>query len=217
MESRRLKSDYNVDFIGFMDLIKSALVNEWGSDAPIFTMRRPKATDSKTVEFPQIIYSLDSLEPALIGNKSTREIKPRVREQTKEVTADGTPMHVIYYGQTLEATVSFTIYGQSNEEVMMLTYLFRELMRNYTGLYQKYGILDCIWVKDSIDEAGIPQDDYYVGRVLSYHVRMEEVTKRNISELNHLEIAVSIVHDKLALEGNLPSQEVLRYKIKKKN
>lgn len=218
----------SIDFLGFMDIIYSTMVAHWGEeDTPVFTMTMPNPTDSENIPMPQILYALADLQPGIVGNNQTREIKPRVREQRQEKSEKDIEKNVEarYTGQMMDAMVTFTVYATSNEEVYAWTNMFRHFMQQYKGYFLSKGIRDVYWLKENPSDHDLRSSGYYVGRELHYLVRFEEIVRTEHDNLvsvsvdetniiNIINLAVSVAKNKLELESGLPSQEVLHYTIK---
>lgn len=206
----------SVDFLGFMDIIYSTMVAHWGEeDTPVFTMTMPNPTDSENIPMPQILYALTDLQPGIVGNKQTREIKPRVREQRQEYSeAHQKNVQARYNGQMMDAMVTFTVYATSNEEVYAWTNMFRHFMRQYQGYFLSKGVGNVFWLKENPSDHDLRSSGYYVGRELHYLVRLEEIVRTEHSLIEEIDLAVSVAKNKLELERGLPSQEVLHYSIK---
>ena len=209
----------SIDFLGFMDIIYSTMVAHWGEeDTPVFTMTMPNPTDSENIPMPQILYSLTDLQPGIVGNKQTREIKPRVRERQQEYShkpeASQKKIEARYTGQMMDAMMTFTVYATSNEEVYAWTNMFRHFMQQYKGYFLSQGIRDVYWLKESPSDHDLNSSDYYVGRQLHYLVRFEEIVRTEYGPIEKINLAISAAKNKLELDWGLPSQEVLRYTIK---
>ena len=209
----------STDFLGFMDIIYSTMVAHWGEeDTPVFTMTMPNPTDSENVPMPQILYALTDLQPGIVGNNQTREIKPRVRERQQEIShrpeAHQKKVEARYTGQMMDAMVTFTVYATSNEEVYAWTNMFRHFMQQYKGYFLSQGIRDVYWLKESPSDHDMKSSGYYVGRQLHYLVRFEEIVRTEYGPIEKINLAISAAKNKLELDWGLPSQEVLRYTIK---
>lgn len=206
----------SIDFLGFMDIIYSTMVAHWGEeDTPVFTMTMPNPTDSENIPMPQILYALTDLQPGIVGNNQTREIKPRVREQRKEYSkAHQEKVEARYTGQMMDAMVTFTVYATSNEEVYAWTNMFRHFMQQYKGYFLSKGIRDVYWLKEDPSGHDLKSGDYYVGRQLHYLVRLEEIVRTEHSLIEEIDLAVCVAKKKLKFKRCLPSQEVLHYSIK---
>lgn len=215
MEPSRPIKDFkweSVDFLGFMDIIYSTMVAHWGEeDTPVFTMTMPNPTDSENIPMPQILYALTDLQPGIVGNNQTREIKPRVREQRREYSeVHGKCVEARYTGQMMDAMMTFTVYGTSNEEVYAWTNMFRHFMQEYKGYFLSKGVRDVYWLNEDPSGHDLNSADYYVGRQLHYLFRYEEIVRTEHSLIDEIDLRVCVAKNKLKLKRRLPSQEVFR-------
>ena len=220
MESSRLRAEQGIDFLGFVDILYVLIVNSWDEDAPVFTMSRPNGTDGTNIPMPQIVYDLKKIEPGEVGN-GTKELKPRLREQTKETSSlTGKTTPVQYRGRILDATVEFIVYAQSNEEVFCLTTQLRDLIAEYEGYFLKKGVQKMFWLSEENHTGGDGMSkDYYVSRKLTYLMRFEEVTRIEADSgtglIKNIDLLVDAATSSERWNGKLPSQEVYRFSINK--
>lgn len=216
MEPNRLTAEKSSDFLCWMDTIAVLMKSVWGDDAPVFTMIKPDGTDSRNVKLPQIVYSLTNLQPGVVGNNQTREIKPRFRERKEEMSPlTGKTVTVDYFGQILDASVVFTIYASNNDEVYYWTQKFKAFLTEYKGYFLKEGVKNYWWKSErerNTEESG---KAYFSSRELHYHTQLEELTRMEQTTLENIDLYMK-TRSALEEEGGLPSQKVLHYKIKKK-
>lgn len=217
MEPDRLTADKSSDFLSWMDTIAVLMKAVWGDEAPLFTMIKPDGTDSRNVKFPQIVYSLTSLQPGVVGNNQMREIKPRHRERKEEVSLlTGKPVWADYYGQVVDATIVFTIYANNNDEVYYWTQKLKHFLVEYKGYFLREGVKNYWWKSErerNTEESG---KAYFSSRELHYHTQFEELTRVEQATLESIDLYVYAETRRSFLEDNntLPSQRVMRYKIK---
>ena len=215
MESSRLRAEQGIDFLGFVDILYVLIVNSWGEDAPVFTMTRPDATDGTNIQMPQIVYDLKKIEPGEVGN-GTKELKPRIREQTKEKsTLSGETIPVQYRAQTLDAAVNFVVYAQSNDEMFYWTTKLRYLIAEYEHYFLQKGVQKMFWLSEESHTGDGGSKDYYVGRELTYLIRFEEQTRKEIDTIKSIDGLVDAATSSERWNGKLPSQEVYRFSINK--
>ena len=220
MEPNRLTAveSNSSDFLSWMDTIAILMKAVWGDEAPLFTMIKPDGTDSRNVEFPQIVYSLTSLQPGVVGNNQTREIKPRHRERKEEFSLlTGKPVVADYYGQVVDATIVFTIYANNNDEAYYWTQKLKHFLVEYKGYFLQEGVKNYWWKSErerNTEEGG---KAYFSSRELHYHTQFEELTRVEQAMLENIELHVYVETRRSFLENNnmLPSQRVAHYKIKK--
>ena len=222
MESDRLKASKSMDFDQFILNISALIETVWGEEWGKFTIIKPTTSDSKNVQMPQIVYSLDQAEPGLVG-KDTREISPRRREMTKDTSPlTGENRHVEIKGRIMDCTVEFIIYAENNREAIDLTRSFRKLLETYKGILMKNGMQN-MWFKKEYQRNDLENSaEKVASRGLVYLVRLEELFTVEHEELKRIELLMNIAMNTSELSMETPSlselnSEVIKSTITKKD
>jgi len=173
-EQPPLQAQGNVDFEGLTDLLKRLIDTAWG-DWGTFCEAFPNGREPDNVQMPVITYLLDRMEPGIIGNKGTREIKSRYRySYTKEVHGNE-PQHVDVKGRVLDCTVAFEIWEENNAKATALATKFMDFMDMYTGFIKEQGVKEIIFQSYENSTKSGKWRDALVCRTITYFVRLEHL------------------------------------------
>lgn len=177
-------------FEDFTDLIHRLLNATWGPDWGTFTEAFPNGRDPKMVELPVITYTLKEMVPGVVGNRDTRELKPRQRHQFS--FPDGKTGTTVY-GQMLDCEVLFEVWEENNTKAVERANQFRALLFAYTGFFKSQGVKELFFRKFSNENEGGEFRDNIIGRSLYYQLRLEELTELNYDTIQRISATVSAV------------------------
>lgn len=205
MEYHNVEKVNTMDFKGFIDevyiLTEIFLGTGWG----LFTQKKPTFSETKDIQMPQIVYSLNKREPGLVG-KETRELKPRIRETKTNIDNQGYKTVTEVYGRVIDCTVEFIIYGSNNKETDELTNDFREMMDRYQVVLAKKG-MHKMWYLEDIQRSDRENlNDPVSSRSISYKVTLEEQYSVEKDTISKIIVLADNLRDSLIKEGKLPSQ-----------
>ena len=213
--SSRLTSEKTITFPELIDTIYLLMKAVWGDDSPVFTMIKPDATNSKNVPMPQIVYSLVKRQPGIVGNRQTREIKPRVREQKTEISPlTNKEVQVSYLSQMQDCNLDFIIYASSNDEAFHWTEKLRFFIDEYKGYLMGQGVSEFIWLEESERNTRESSKEAFSSRGISYLVRIEEIKRIEQPTLEEINLYISTSRSELESMGELPSQYI-HYRLNK--
>lgn len=205
-----LVSDGNLDYDGLTDLIYRLLKAAWGDNWGTFTEAYPNNTDPSNITFPIITYMLNDMRPATVGNGNVREIKPRLRDQYVVTDAgDGAPPMISVFGQTMDCTISFECWEESNVKVDALAKRFRDFMRTYTGYMLQKGVQQILFDYQNNETTSGFRDDV-VGRRLVFRVRLED---QYLVPSDVIEKVTASVEAKLDLDDDSINQSRIDFKL----
>lgn len=176
----RLRSNGALDFDGFTTMMHRLLSLSWGDDWGYFTEEFPTTTDSENIQYPAITYTIESMQPGLIG-KNVREIKPRHRSYVKEDVNGNSDEFIEIFGQTLDYVIEFQLFEENNKKLMELHKRFRDFMKTYTGYFMKNGVKTVLFMNMKKKEQNLK--DASVSRSHFYLVQLEEITEVPRAEL----------------------------------
>ena len=190
MESHKLDG---MDYTNFINILEIILYENFGSQSPCFTMAYPRNTDSSNSKMPIIVHQLTSMQPGVIGNNETREIKPRHRETIKEKSIySKNCIDVQYRAQYIDAYIDFTIYETSNRRLLEWADRFRKLIQENLGTFIGKGVVKLVWLSEE-DVSGNLKSAYYVQRKISYLLRFEEQTRYELIDLNQINVRLDTI------------------------
>ena len=213
MEPNRLKFEKSMDFDQFIDTVYALLETVWGKNWGTFTITKPTTSNSKDVNMPQIVYSLNDIKPGLVG-PDRREIKPRRREVLTELSAlTGEQIQVEIKGLVLDFEVEFFIYADNNREVIQLTRSFRKVLETYKGLLMGNGMRNMWFQKEYQRNTEENAQDKLASRGLIYNVQLEELFRIEHGQIEEITILMQLAMNEMELNGDLPSQEELTSEI----
>ena len=173
-----------MSFIQFMYMTQALLIAEGlGSKAlskevdweKNFVMKNPTLADSKEVDLPVITWNMKERLPGKVTSEH-RELKPRRRTIEVPNEEDDTKEYKIFDGRIVEILVEFTVFGHTNQEVLITTREFTELMDTYKGDFMKRGLLN-YWFVSETEGMQDQTKDEMVSRIVTYNVRIQEVTE----------------------------------------
>ena len=193
-----------MSFIQFMYMTQALLIAEGlGSEAlskevdweKNFVMKNPTLADSKEADLPVITWNMKERLPGMVTSEH-RELKPRrrtmeIRNEKGEIIG-----YDIFDGRIVEILVEFTIFGHTNQEVLITTREFTELMDTYKGDFMKRGLLN-YWFVSETEGMQDQTKDEMVSRIVTYNVRIQEVTELDPSYLKKILVNVDTLRDSL--------------------
>ena len=205
MESDRLKSEGSLDLDGFMDVLYVLMKAAWGPDWGVFSMNKPQLTDGRNVVMPQIVYTIPSIKPGMQG--SHQELKPRLRERKMEVSPlTGESGWVEIYGRTLDCRINFIVYGQNNREANLFSKRFRQLIDAFKGYLLEKGVQNIWFIEEDDRNLEENSDEQVSSRMVAYLVRIEELTRKELSLIKSITVTADVIYEQLREENTLPSQ-----------
>ncbi len=205
MESDRLKSEGSLDLDGFMDVLYVLMKAAWGPDWGVFSMNKPQLTDGRNVVMPQIVYTIPSIKPGMQG--SHQELKPRLRERKMEVSPlTGESGWVEIYGRTLDCRINFIVYGQNNREANLFSKRFRQLIDAFKGYLLEKGVQNIWFIEEDDRNLEENSDEQVSSRMVAYLVRIEELTRKELSFIKSITVTADVIYEQLREENTLPSQ-----------
>ena len=205
MESDRLKSEGSLDLDGFMDVLYVLMKAAWGPEWGVFSMNKPQLTDARNVVMPQIVYTVPSIKPGMQG--SHQELKPRLRERKMEVSQlTGESGWVEIYGRTLDCRINFIVYGQNNREANLLSKRFRQLIDAFKGYLLEKGVQNIWFIEEDDRNLEENSDEQVSSRMVAYLVRIEELTRKELSFIKSITVTADVIYEQLREENTLPSQ-----------
>ena len=193
-----------MSFIQFMYMTQALLIAEGlGSEAlskevdweKNFVMKNPTLANSKEADLPVITWNMKERLPGKVTSEH-RELKPRrrtieIRNEKGEIIG-----YDIFDGRIVEILVEFTIFGHTNQEVLITTREFTELMDTYKGDFMKRGLLNYSFVSETEGMQDQTKDEM-VSRIITYNVRIQEVTEVDIQRVNKIQLKVDTLMDQL--------------------
>ena len=205
MESDRLKSEGSLDLDGFMDVLYVLMKAAWGPEWGVFSMNKPQLTDGRNVVMPQIVYTIPSIKPGMQG--SHQELKPRLRERKMEVSPlTGESGWVEIYGRTLDCRINFIVYGQNNREANLFSKRFRQLIDAFKGYLLEKGVQNIWFIEEDDRNLEENSDEQVSSRMVAYLVRIEELTRKELSSIKSITVTADVIYEQLREENTLPSQ-----------
>ena len=205
MESDRLKSEGSLDLDGFMDVLYVLMKAAWGPEWGVFSMNKPQLTDGRNVVMPQIVYTVPSIKPGMQG--SHQELKPRLRERKMEVSPlTGESGWVEIYGRTLDCRINFIVYGQNNREANLFSKRFRQLIDAFKGYLLEKGVQNIWFIEEDDRNLEENSDEQVSSRMVAYLVRIEELTRKELSFIKSITVTADVIYEQLREENTLPSQ-----------
>ncbi len=205
MESDRLKSEGSLDLDGFMDVLYVLMKAAWGPEWGVFSMNKPQLTDGRNVVMPQIVYTIPSIKPGMQG--SHQELKPRLRERKMEVSPlTGESGWVEIYGRTLDCRINFIVYGQNNREANLFSKRFRQLIDAFKGHLLEKGVQNIWFIEEDDRNLEENSDEQVSSRMVAYLVRIEELTRKELSFIKSITVTADVIYEQLREENTLPSQ-----------
>lgn len=205
MESDRLTSEGSLDLDGFMDVLYVLMKAAWGPEWGVFSMNKPQLTDGRNVVMPQIVYTIPSIKPGMQG--SHQELKPRLRERKMEVSPlTGESGWVEIYGRTLDCRINFIVYGQNNREANLFSKRFRQLIDAFKGHLLEKGVQNIWFIEEDDRNLEENSDEQVSSRMVAYLVRIEELTRKELSFIKSITVTADVIYEQLREENTLPSQ-----------
>lgn len=199
-----------MSFIQFMYMTQALLIAEGlGSEAlskevdweKNFVMKNPTLADSKEVDLPVITWNMKERLPGKVTSEH-RELKPRRRTMEIRNGKGEIVGYNIFDGRIVEILVEFTIFGHTNQEVFITTREFTELMDTYKGDFMKRGLLNYSFVSETEGMQDQTKDEM-VSRIVTYNIRIQEVTELDPSYIEKILLKVDTLRDSLQKNKSL--------------
>ena len=193
-----------MSFIQFMYMTQALLIAEGlGSEAlskkidweKNFVMKNPTLADSKEVDLPVITWNMKERLPGKVTSEH-RELKPRRRTIEVPNKKGDKKDYKIFDGRIVEILVEFTIFGHTNQEVLITTREFTQLMDTYKGDFMKRGLLN-YWFVSETEGMQDQTKDEMVSRIVTYNVRIQEVTELDPSYIEKIQLKIDTLRDNL--------------------
>ena len=205
LNKNRQVHEGNLDFLSFTDLMYTLLNSLWGEGWGTFAMEKPKTLDTKDVQLPIIVTQLQKMMPGKVG-KNVHERTPRLRASgtcTDEKT--GEKEKIQDYGQRIDTEVTFSIFAESNLEAIEISQALMDIVHNYKGVLQRYGVQNIWFMQEEALEIKIRED--IIARKITYHTTFEKIYRVAPSRIKEFSINAETLMDELRKEGKLPSQQ----------
>lgn len=199
-----------MSFIQFMYMTQALLIAEQlGSEAlskevdweKNFVMKNPTLSDSKEVDLPVITWNMKERLPGKVTSEH-RELKPRRRTMEVPNKEGDTKGYKIFDGRIVEILVEFTVFGHTNQEVLITTREFTQLMDTYKGDFMKRGLLN-YWFVSETEGMQDQTKDEMVSRIVTYNVRIQEVTELDPSYIKKIQLKIDTLRDALEEKKSL--------------
>lgn len=155
--------------------------------------------DFKSIPAETITWMLYVQEPGAVGDRAfgtTREIKPRVREDVirdeyakDNETGEATDI-VQTKAQCMDNIIQFDIWTKDNSSSEDLVEWFKKFMVDYEGIFQQNGIVKMHFDSRIRDEMVLKWRNGLVNRTLRWYVRTEEVWAQRISRIRQINLKV---------------------------
>ena len=203
-DRKKNEATKGMNFIQFMYMTQALLIAEaLGSEAlgkvvdweKNFVMKNPTLADSKEADLPVITWNMKERLPGMVTSEH-RELKPRRRDIEVVREVDGVKEWKTFDGRIVEMLVEFTIFGHTNQEVLITTREFSKLMDTYKGEFMKKGLLN-YWFVSETEGMQDQTKDEMVSRIITYNVRIQEVTEVDIQRINEVRLKVDTLMDQL--------------------
>ena len=203
-DRKKNEATKGMNFIQFMYMTQALLIAEGlGSEAlgkvvdweKNFVMKNPTLADSKEADLPVITWNMKERLPGMVTSEH-RELKPRRRDIEVVREVDGVKERKTFDGRIVEMLVEFTIFGHTNQEVLITTREFTKLMDTYKGEFMKKGLLN-YWFVSETEGMQDQTKDEMVSRIITYNVRIQEVTEVDIQRVNKIQLKVDTLMDQL--------------------
>ena len=203
-DRKKNEATKGMSFIQFMYMTQALLIAEGlGSESlgkvvdweKNFVMKNPTLADSKEADLPVITWNMKERLPGMVTSEH-RELKPRRRDIEVVREVDGVKERKTFDGRIVEMLVEFTIFGHTNQEVLITTREFTKLMDTYKGVFMKKGLLN-YWFVSETEGMQDQTKDEMVSRIITYNVRIQEVTEVDIQKINEIQLKVSTLMDEL--------------------
>lgn len=125
--------------------------------------------------FPTITWSVQRIEPGGIGKAfdSKKELKPRLRESTKDPYAAGYTVEI--WGQWFDNIVQFDSWSNSNRTSERLIRWFEQFLRLYTGYIRQCGIPNLFFWRRDPDDIKTTWRQVFAVRSSQWYFRTEEL------------------------------------------
>ena len=209
-DRKKNEATKGMSFIQFMYMTQALLIAEGlGSEAlgkgvdweKNFVMKNPTLADSKEADLPVITWNMKERLPGKVTSEH-RELKPRRRTMEIRSKEGDTKDYKIFDGRIVEILVEFTIFGHTNQEVLITTREFTELMDTYKADFMKRGLLNYSFVSETEGMQDQTKDEM-VSRIVTYNVRIQEVTELDPSYIKKILLNVDTLRDKLQEKKSL--------------
>lgn len=156
-----------------------------------FVMKNPTLSDSKEANLPVITWNLKERTPGRVTSEH-REIKPRRRQVEVRNKLGKVTGYKTFDGRITENLVEFVVYGHTNEEVLLMTKEFTDMMDTYKGVFMEKGLLN-YWFINETEGMQDHMKDEMVSRVISYNVKIQETTEIDIERIKEITLEVDVI------------------------
>ena len=203
-DRKKNEATKGMNFIQFMYMTQALLIAEGlGSEAlgkeidweKNFVMKNPTLADSKEVDLPVITWNMKERLPGKVTSEH-RELKPRRRTIEVPNKEGDTKDYKIFDGRIVEILVEITVFGHTNQEVLITTREFTQLMDTYKGDFMKRGLLN-YWFVSETEGMQDQTKDEMVSRIVTYNVRIQEVTELDPGYIEKIQLRIDTLRDNL--------------------
>lgn len=172
----RYKSDKGASLEDFISMINNLVTNGLRDyNLAFYSEEAYPINVEEKINNPCMTYNI-------VERKSSKEIKPRVREIVDKENKQGE-----VYGQVFECIIQFNIFSPITNEAGAIMNDFEDLIFKYTSYLKKNGIKEIVFKKHFTDFTYDPGRETMSIRNLQYYVEIEKLTvifKEEIEEIN---------------------------------
>lgn len=171
-DSKQLKADKSATLFDFIKMVDKIITLTMEDLNVKFIPDEGKGiylgTD-QSLNFPMMTYKL-------IERKPKGELKPRYREEFKEVDLDGHTRIGEIYGQKFKCHIQFNIFASVYTTAEQVMERFEEAITTYTGFFKKNGVGEVLFDKQLTDETYEMARQSLSIRNIRYYVEIEKLT-----------------------------------------
>lgn len=171
-DNKQLKADKSAtlfDFIKMLDKIVTLTMKDLNVKFIPDEGKSLYLSTDQPLDQPMITYKV-------IERKAKGELKPRYREDFKDVDPDGNVRIGEIYGQKFKCHVQFNIFASVYTTAEQVMERFEEAILTYAGYFKKNGVGEIIFDSQLTDDAFDMARQSLSIRNLRYYVEVEKLT-----------------------------------------